>query len=113
MALKTYTGEPMQISGEALITVRFLDQDPQELPLVVIKGKGPNLLGKNWLYRFQLDWRSIKTILLGKEPLDSLLQDYSSVFTDKSGVIEPFKVRYPCRRQLNHCFIVLDLYCLH
>ena len=92
MALKTYTGEPMQIRGEVHVTVRYQDQGPFELPLVVIKGRGPTLLGRNWLYRFRLDWTSIKAVLPGK-PLDRLLQEYNSVFNDEVGTISPMKVK--------------------
>jgi hypothetical protein len=92
MALKTYTGEPMQICGEVQVTVRYQEQGPHELPLVVIKGRGPTLLGRNWLYRFRLDWAGIRAVLPAK-PLDRLLQEHNSVFANEVGTISPMKVK--------------------
>ena len=28
------------------------------LPLLVVSGQGPSLLGQNWLLKLQLDWKS-------------------------------------------------------
>ena len=40
MLLKTYTGEPLKLQGEAQVTVCYKDQKV-ELPLIVAKGDGP------------------------------------------------------------------------
>ena len=44
MLLKTYTGEPLKLQGEAQVTVCYKDQKVK-LPLIVAKGDGPPLLG--------------------------------------------------------------------
>ena len=54
MLLKTYTGEPLKLQGEAQVTVCYKDQKV-ELPLIVAKGDGPLLLGRNWLQNIILD----------------------------------------------------------
>ena len=46
---KTYTGEPMKVLGEVTVGVHYHHQQLQELPLVIVKGRGPPLLGRNWL----------------------------------------------------------------
>ena len=38
MSLKTYTGEPLKLQGEAKVTVCY----KVKLPLVVVKGDGPH-----------------------------------------------------------------------
>ena len=48
LELKTYTGEPMDIVGEATVQVRYQNSKLQRLTLVVVKGNGPPLLGRNW-----------------------------------------------------------------
>ena len=46
--LKTYTGEVMPVLGQFEATVSF-KQQTEQLPVVVVKGSGPALCGKNWL----------------------------------------------------------------
>ena len=53
MALKTYTGEPMEVLSEATVSVTYQQQRAQELPLVIVRGTGPTLLGRNWLHQHQ------------------------------------------------------------
>ena len=48
--LKTYSGEPLKVEGQAEVQV--------ELPLLAA-GKGPSLWGRNWLESIQLDWARI------------------------------------------------------
>ena len=47
MLLKTYTGEPLKLPGEAQVIVCYKDQK-FKLPLVVEKGDGPPLLVKHY-----------------------------------------------------------------
>lgn len=46
--LKTYTGEPVEIVGVADVHVKYKQQE-KEMPLVIVKGTGPCLLGRAWL----------------------------------------------------------------
>lgn len=43
---KTYTGESLQVLGAIKAQVKYEDQRV-ELPVLVIKGHGPNLLGRD------------------------------------------------------------------
>ena len=53
--LRTYTGEPLPVLG--LITVLVHHNNQQKiLPLLVVKGGGPSLLGRDWLQHLHLDW---------------------------------------------------------
>ena len=60
VVLKTYTGENMRVLGELTVTAKYGSQC-QDLPLVVIAGNGPPLLGRNWLQHFRLDWDPLKS----------------------------------------------------
>lgn len=52
--LCTYTGQPLQILG------RFTHNGYEKvLPLYVVKGNEPTLLGRNWLLELKLDWKQI------------------------------------------------------
>lgn len=47
LALKTYTGEALQIAGEATVKVSYQRKSPTQLKLILIKGAGPTLLGRS------------------------------------------------------------------
>ena len=91
--LKTYTGEPMMIIGATEVEVAYQDQESKTLSLVVVEGKGPSLLGRNWLQHFTLDWNSIKTVLLEEDALRQLLLEHEEVFSDELGTITPGKAK--------------------
>ncbi len=44
--------------GELQVNVSYGDQRAQ-LPLIVVDGNGPNLMGRNWLKHIQLNWQHI------------------------------------------------------
>lgn len=94
LELKTYTGQQMDIVGETSIQVNYEQQQSQELNLVVVKGNGPTLLGRNWLKHFRLDWNGIKSVISQQNNhLNVLLKEYQDLFTDELGTIKPFKAR--------------------
>ena len=82
--LKTYTGEPLEIVGQAEVDVVYGSQSCR-VPLVVVGGKGPSLFGLNWLERFTLDWPSIKTV---RTALDELLQKHEALFRKELGTLK-------------------------
>ena len=55
--------------------------------LYVVSGRGPSLLGRNWLSVIKLDWASIKAVRVSKSALDKLMEKYSEVFKDSNGTI--------------------------
>ena len=59
--LRTYSGE--QLSGCGCMNVEVVYGHQQiTLPLLVIKGNGPSLLGRDWLSQLMLNWREICTV---------------------------------------------------
>ncbi|KAK3753660.1 hypothetical protein RRG08_067156 [Elysia crispata] len=88
--LQTYTGESVPVVG-------YRGQQRQ-LPLIVVKGGGPNLLGRNWLEHIKLDWQDIFTIHGKSNPeqtkveLRSLIEDNSSAF-GKNGFLNDRTVK--------------------
>ena len=57
--LATYTGEKISVLGQIMVDVKYGKQHKQ-LPLYVVKGDGPSLLGRNWLTEINLNWKSLK-----------------------------------------------------
>ena len=86
MSLKTYTGEKMQVLGCAWVRVVYKEQRV-ELPLLIVGGRGPSLLGRNWLTQLQLDWGSICTDKQDLPSLSSLLQKYRRLFQEELGTL--------------------------
>lgn len=76
--LATYTGEEMKVLGCIEVDIKYEDQRAC-LPLVVVDGCGPSLLGRNWLPHLRLDWHSVCRIQ--HTGLDDLLAEYADVFS--------------------------------
>lgn len=77
--LVTYTGEALQVRGAAMVEVKFRNQ-VETLPLTVVKGFGPSLLGRDWLRVIQLDWKELVGRLgaaENKDKLTKILHKYS------------------------------------
>ena len=56
--LKTYTGQQIQVHGSKMVQVQYGKQ-AKRLPLVVVNGSRPTLLGRDWLKEIRLDWGTI------------------------------------------------------
>ena len=61
IALTTYTGESLNIMGTYNVQVCYQSQ-VHTLPLIVVKGQGPSLFGRNWLENIKTDWNSIHAL---------------------------------------------------
>ena len=56
--LKGYNGVQIPVCGEVHLPVVY-EQQELVLPLIVVDGDGPPLLGRNWLQQLKLNWSSI------------------------------------------------------
>lgn len=56
--LKGYNGVRISVCGEVHLPVVY-EQQELVLPLIVVDGDGPPLLGRNWLEQLKLNWSSI------------------------------------------------------
>ncbi|XP_064396342.1 uncharacterized protein K02A2.6-like [Halichondria panicea] len=86
--LQTYLGEPISVVGSVVVKVEYGGQTA-DLPLIVVKGNGPTLLGRNWLKAIRLDWQSIYYT----EPagLPKVLEKYSEIFEDGQGTFKGYE----------------------
>ena len=63
-----------------------------ELTILVMKGEGPTLLGRNWLLALKIDWTSVyKTLVTTKE--EELIAQYGDLFKHKIGTLEGFQAK--------------------
>ena len=81
------------------MNVEYGQQQYTNLPLLVVAGSGPCLMGRDWLRVVRLDWRSIGKVStvptpVGVENQIAALQDeYQEVFSDTLGTITPFRAK--------------------
>ena len=55
----------------------------KDLPLVIVQGGGPALLGRDWLGHIKLDWPVIAYHIMDKLELEGTLQRYQEVFRNE------------------------------
>ena len=92
LKLKTYTNEPMKVTGTLNVKVQYEDQF-KKLVLVVTAGNGPSLLGWNWLNHIKLNWKSLFAVhTAGLGFLHKLMQRHKQLFVEGLGTVEPYKV---------------------
>ena len=89
--LRTYTGDEVQVIGSVDIEV---DYESQTSTLLVVKGNGPNLFGRNWMKTIRLNWKQINTVI-ARHPhsLEAVLQRHPAVFSEKLGLLRSTKAR--------------------
>ena len=88
--LHTYTGAAIPTHGRIRVPVRLPSDttEPTLLPLVIVDGEGPTLLGRDWLHAVRLDWTNIHNLQTPgrdanpKQPrLQALLNEYDDLLT--------------------------------
>lgn len=84
--LHTYTGEPIKVLGSTEVLVQHNSQS-MTLPLIVMKGKGSPLLGRNWLSMLKLDWQNVFKVETNRS-LQDVLTCFGEVFNEGLGKAE-------------------------
>ena len=59
LTVKSYTGEKIPVLGKLYVDVTHQNKKYVNLKMVVLKGNGVNLLGREWLNKIELDWNSV------------------------------------------------------
>ena len=88
--LVTYSQDALRTLGEVSMSVVYGDQKAN-LPLVVVSGSGPTLLGRNWLSKIRLDWASIN--IVEEKNLDKVLKKYAEVFKPELGTLKGYEAK--------------------
>ena len=85
--LRTYTGEELKVQGSLAVDVVYGSQR-ETLPLLVVSGNGPSLLGRDWLLKIRLDWQSLYCLKAAPPTvanLQAVIDSHSAVFKDELG----------------------------
>ena len=83
--LRTYTGEHIVVLGKATVTVKYKEQTKQ-LPLHIVGGNGPSLMGRDWLAELTLNWKDIFS-LGEQQTIQSVLDQHKALFKEELGKI--------------------------
>ena len=73
--------------GEVRIPVKYQNQQ-HNLPVMVVKSPGPNLLGRDWLQVIKLNWNSIFSIQEDNPQLQKILDAHKDVFGKGLGTLK-------------------------
>lgn len=85
--LYTYTRDRVGVLGKMHAQVTYKGQT-KKLALLVVKGEGLNLMGRNWLKAMRLDWRAIFRLQIGQQQqLNALLAQHEDVFKGELGTL--------------------------
>ena len=94
LKLECYSGKPLDIQGECVVTVEYQGKQ-SKLELVVIRGDGSPLLGLRWIQTLCIDLNRLLhepkasakqiSIVYSKVRLDELLAKHKWVFNDELG----------------------------
>lgn len=58
---KTYLGEPVPMEGMTDVKVQSNNQ-VKKLPIYIVKGDYPAILGRVWLEKMKLNWHTVKMV---------------------------------------------------
>lgn len=91
VCLCSYNKEPIALLGCCNVNIHYKGQTTNA-PLLVVKGSGPSLLGRNWLNVIRLDWASIN-VVTNHNALQSLCSKYAELFEEGLGTLKGFEAR--------------------
>ena len=90
MVLRTYSGEQIRVVGNTDVSVKYNTQ-VVTLPLQVIEGEGPSLLGCNWCRHIKLGWKSIH--IMKGDDLQLILERHRGAFRDRLGKLQGYQAK--------------------
>lgn len=86
LELKTYGGTPLETRGQATVVVEYEGQKTS-LPVIVVPGTQPCLLGRDWLAELKLNWSQVLSVEV-EQKVSGLLEKYKEVFSSEVGLIK-------------------------
>ena len=102
LLLRTFSGEKLGVRGEVMMDVGYQGAS-YRLPLVVLQGTGPLLLGRNWLHQIRLDWQRICSVS-GRMDVEAVVDKFPEVFQDGLGCARDTEVSIPVDESVHPIF---------
>ncbi|CAJ1066281.1 uncharacterized protein K02A2.6-like [Xyrichtys novacula] len=108
--LSTFSGERIPVLGKVDVNVEY-EQQAAKVPLVIVRGDRPALLGRNWLKKFKLNWKEIFQVKVVGEAIDpevaAILQRHKGVFEEGPSTIRVSPAELFLKRQVRTRFSLL------
>ena len=95
--LRTYTGEAIRVLGTTIVSVNYNNQEVV-LPIHVVQGAGPDLMGRDWLEHFKV------TNYL-EQSLQSILDNHSTVFDNDLGCMKGVEIELQVKAEAKPKFM--------
>ena len=100
--LRSFTGEEVMAKGRIHVEVKH-GTAQKKLPLIIMQGRGPNLLGRNWLSQLKLDWKAAYK-LHEVDALTKILDKHKAVFEEGLGTIRGVTAKIHVDPEVHPCF---------
>ena len=110
IVLRTYTEEEVKPKGSCSVSVCY--DGVEYWPLLVVGGKGPALLGRNWLEKIKLSWPIIKPLSSHNKRLEEILRKHAQLFEEGLGTLQGAKAKSMLTPLLPLSSIKPDQYCM-
>ena len=105
LVLRTYTDETIPVQGQMEVEVRYGGYTGHH-KLYVVRGKGPPLLGRNWLQHIRLDWASVRLMSAksSSQAVEEMTRKYPEVFQEGLGTMKHVHAHLSLREGANPRF---------
>ncbi|BFZ25831.1 hypothetical protein BsWGS_28870 [Bradybaena similaris] len=90
-ALRTYTGQQIPVRGQAIVHVVH-NKNSALLPIIVVGGKGPNLLGRNWIRELEMETSVLVNHVSENVSCNAEVERFPNLFKDDLGRVKSFPV---------------------
>ena len=88
--LRTYSKQALEVRWHISVKVKC-NGKTCTLKLLVVKGNGPALLGRDWIRKLRLDWFSVHRV--APESVEELCDRYQEVFQPSLGKVTGIKAK--------------------
>ncbi len=88
--LRTYSKQSLRLKGSISVRLKC-NGNTCTLKLLVVKGNGPVLLGRDWIKRLKLDWSFVSRV--ATESFEGLYDRYPEVFQPSLGKVTGIKAK--------------------
>jgi len=91
--LTTYTKARIDVVGKVWVTVEYEGRTYTEMPVLIVRGEGDTLLGRNWLSVIRLNWPRINPVraVNASRDVDELLDKHKALFDEGVGELKGVK----------------------
>ncbi|GBL64616.1 Uncharacterized protein K02A2.6 [Araneus ventricosus] len=90
--------------GYVTVKVEYRNQI-SNLNLYIVKENLDTILGREWLYKINLDWQAIKAVrATSKRNLSQLLEEYKNIFDEELGEINNYQVKLELKPEVKPIF---------